>query len=169
MAGQTYHCRLGRKELEREVIGAIGQGIDLIRNLLHREIGLRGRRDGVDKDGESWLQVMEWSQKSEGKLRESACGATDRRRDLILYRDHNATISVQGSSVAKHSCIEYSQRCCGRLQESKSRQPVQFVDQIVPGDNFNQNRRSGVPTVNCICSTDTGPQLVLSMTICGLA
>lgn len=33
------HGRFGREELEREVAGAIGQGIDLIRDLLHREKG----------------------------------------------------------------------------------------------------------------------------------
>ncbi len=37
MAGHTYHGCFGREELEREVIGAIRQGIDLVCNLLHPE------------------------------------------------------------------------------------------------------------------------------------
>jgi len=59
-AGQTHHGRLGRKELEREVVGAIGQRIDLIRNPLHREGATEGRgKGGVADDVVSWLQVME--------------------------------------------------------------------------------------------------------------
>jgi hypothetical protein len=59
-AGQTYHCRLGREELEREVIGAIRQRIDLIRDPLHRVIAREGGgRGGVATDVVSWLQVME--------------------------------------------------------------------------------------------------------------
>jgi hypothetical protein len=37
--GQTNHGRLGREELEREVVGAIGQRVDLIRDPLHRGRG----------------------------------------------------------------------------------------------------------------------------------
>jgi hypothetical protein len=59
-AGQTYHCRLGREELEREVVGAIRQRIDLIRNPLHRVVAREGRgKGGVATDVVSWLQVME--------------------------------------------------------------------------------------------------------------
>jgi hypothetical protein len=32
---RAYHGRLGREELEREVVRALGQSIDLIRNSLH--------------------------------------------------------------------------------------------------------------------------------------
>jgi hypothetical protein len=49
--GATNHGRFRRKELEREVIGAIGQGIDLIRNLLHRELWVGDH---------SWVAVESW-------------------------------------------------------------------------------------------------------------
>lgn len=69
-AGSTHHCRLGREELEGEVVGAIRQRVDLIRNLLHGKEGTKGEiQSGVAEDGVSWLQV-----RKEQKVRESASG-----------------------------------------------------------------------------------------------
>lgn len=65
-AGQTNHGRFRREELEREVIGAIGQGVDLIRNPLHRAGWVEGQ-DGVAV--ESWRRVA-W--KSHKKVK--GCG-----------------------------------------------------------------------------------------------
>lgn len=53
-SGATHHGRLGREELEGEVVGAIRQRIDLIRNLLHRKDGVESEaQSGVAKDGVS--------------------------------------------------------------------------------------------------------------------
>jgi hypothetical protein len=55
-----YHGRLGREELEREVIGAIGQGVDLIRDPLHHGGVLFPERDsGGARGAESWRRMME--------------------------------------------------------------------------------------------------------------
>jgi hypothetical protein len=50
-SGETYHRRLRREELQREVVGAIRQRIDLIRNLLHLAISLGNDRNGVVAGG----------------------------------------------------------------------------------------------------------------------
>lgn len=53
--GQTHHGRFRREEFEGEVIGAIGQGVDFIRDPLHGDVGgFGGRKGGVRGDGESW-------------------------------------------------------------------------------------------------------------------
>lgn len=51
LEGYTHHGRLRRKELQREVIGAIRQCIDLIRNLLHCEIVAGGKVGGRGVEG----------------------------------------------------------------------------------------------------------------------
>jgi hypothetical protein len=64
--GQTNHGRFRREELQREVIGAIRQGIDFIRNPLHREMWVKGQRRVVEEDAESLRRVMEKLQEGEG-------------------------------------------------------------------------------------------------------
>ena len=64
--GQAHHRRLRREELEGEVVSAIGQCIDLIRNLLHRVPLLeRDMKDQMAEEVVSWLQVVK-EQKSAG-------------------------------------------------------------------------------------------------------
>jgi hypothetical protein len=70
--GQTNHGRLGREELEREVIGAIGQRGDLIRDPLHGDMGT-----GVVGEGEeSWRGVIRKCANVQRQWRESAGGAS---------------------------------------------------------------------------------------------
>lgn len=90
MVGQTHHRRLGREELEREVIGAIGQGIDLIRDPLHDgEVDVGGRGRCGSEEGGSWLGMMQWSQKSEGRAQGSReVGQLIRVGDRISCQDH---------------------------------------------------------------------------------
>ena len=51
---KTNHSRLGREELEGEVVCAMRQGADLIRDPLHRAVqDVSGVKSGVDKDADS--------------------------------------------------------------------------------------------------------------------
>jgi hypothetical protein len=53
---RKYHGRLRREELERKVVGAIGQGIDLIRDLLHGGQVLSSQRQSGGGRYEAWRE-----------------------------------------------------------------------------------------------------------------
>lgn len=101
--GATNHGRLGREELEGEVIGAIGQGIDLICNPLHLVLALRECKEGVGvEESESLRRVIKWSQEIAGKLWEGEGGAVDRCRDPMpdleryhLYQHHDGFVGMR--------------------------------------------------------------------------
>jgi hypothetical protein len=77
--GATHHGRLRREELEREVVGAIRQRIDLIRNLLHCAEGSERRtRSGVAEHVES-LFSSRWQRLSKVALSDGEGGARDRQ------------------------------------------------------------------------------------------
>lgn len=98
-AGQsTHHGRLRREELEGEVIGAIRQGIDLIRDPLHCEVSGGGQQRVAE---ESWRGGCGKSyRKLKALWRESSGGAGSIARDLeapFSSRDH-----MLGSSTPKN-------------------------------------------------------------------
>ncbi|RMZ68067.1 hypothetical protein GMOD_00004234 [Pyrenophora seminiperda CCB06] len=106
--GQPHHGRLGREELEREVVGAIGQCINLIRNLLHLFPLLeRDMNSGVAGEVVSWLQMVK-EQKSAGSSLGRRRWGTDRRSGCITFIGPGLRQSVNAPERDRQTGILYS-------------------------------------------------------------
>jgi hypothetical protein len=110
--GQTNHGRLRREELEREVVGAIGQRGYLIRDPLHGGIWT-GK---VGEGEESWRGVIRKCANVKGSGEKVRVGQVDLARDLHSHivgscqrtRKLLGISFFGGERIASLRCIERS-------------------------------------------------------------